>query len=181
MNLAYALGFLAGIASVAVITSLITILYKKKYGKNKNEYDERQKALRGKAYKTAYFVLMVYLIVNSLITKAFELKWAETITESLLGIFISVLVFAIICIKNDAYVSLSEKPATYLSLFSAVGFVNIGICILYYIRHKSFVTDGMLNEYAINLFSGMMFLILSSAIAVKMFHERQLRKRDGDI
>lgn len=181
MNMAYTLGFFAGIVSVAIITGLISIIYKKKYGKKKNEYDERQEALRGKAYKTAYFALMCYLIVNGLITKGLEIRWAETLTESLLGIFLSVMVFVIICIKNDAYISLSEKPATYMSLFSVIGFVNIVIGILYYIRHNTFMTDGILNEYAINLFSGVMFLILASAIAVKMFHERQSRKRDDDI
>lgn len=181
MNLAYALGFFAGIASVAVILSIISVLYKRKYGKRRYEYDERQEALRGKAYRSAYFTLMVYLAINGIIAKGFEIKWADTMTESMLGIFISVGVFVIQCIKNDAYISLSERPATYLTMFSVIGFLNILICTFYYIRHGSFMTDGMLNEIVLNLFSGIMFLILASAMAIKMFRERQLRKRDGDI
>jgi len=181
MNLAYTLGFVAGIASVAVIIAIISFLYKKKYGRKRKEYDERQEALRGKAYKYAYFTLIAYLLADGVITKGFEIRWAETITESYLGIMISVLVFAIICIKNDAYFSLTEKPGTYLVLFLVLGFVNIGVCVMRYIMHGSLITDGMLNQYAMNLFSGIMFLILAAAMAVKMFNERQLEKRDGDI
>lgn len=181
MSLAYVLGFVAGIAAVAVILTIISTLYKKKYGKKRYEYDERQELLRGKAYRSAYFVLMAYLAVNGIIVKGFEIKWADTMTESMLGIFISVTVFVIQCIKNDAYISLSEKPGTYLTLFSVIGLLNMLMCTLFYIRHGSFMTDGELNEIVLNLFSGIMFLILASAMAVKMFRERQLRKRDGDI
>jgi cytochrome bd-type quinol oxidase subunit 2 len=180
MNLAYTLGFFAGIASVAVVGSIIAIIYKKKYGRKKNEYDERQKALRGKAYKAAYFTLLAYLVISGLVTKGFGIHWAEGMVEAFLGIFLSVAVFVIICIKNDAYFSLSDRPTTYLALFSIIGFFNIGISTIEFVNHESFVTNGMLNEKTINLFCGIMFIILAITMAAKMLHEKHMMKRDGD-
>ncbi len=181
MNLAYSLGFIAGIATVAVVASIIAIIYKKKYGRKKNDYDERQEALRGKAYKAAFFTLIIYMVANGVISKGLGIIWAEAMTEALIGVFLSVTVFVVICIKDDAYLSMSDKPATYLALFSIIGFVNIGISTFFFVRNESFLTDGILNEKAVNLSAGIVFIILAIAIAAKMLHDRQIEKRDDEI
>lgn len=181
MSLAYVLGFATGIGVVAVMGIIINHLYKKKFGRKKNEYDERQEALRGKAYKAAFFTLMGYLAINGIICQGFGIEWAESFTEAFIGICISVIIFAIICIKDDAYFSISEKPGTYLILFAVIGLLNIGICLFNFIKHESFITDGLLNEKAVNLSSGIMFFILDIVLVVKMLDDKISGKREGDI
>ena len=181
MNLFYIAGFAAGVITVAIVITVINLLYKKKHGRKKPEYDERQETLRGRAYKAAYFTLLFYLILNGLVVKGFGLEWAENLTGSFIGLSISIGVFVIKCIKDDAYISLSEKPVTYLVLFSIVGFINLGVSIFRIVGHKSFMTDGLLNDNAINLTCGILFTILAAVMAVKMIKDSRSGNKDGEV
>ena len=61
-SLSYILGFLCGIAVVALVVLLIRLVFKKKSWVLCGEYDERQKAIQGCGYKYAYFTLMIAVI-----------------------------------------------------------------------------------------------------------------------
>lgn len=60
----YLAGILAGIMAVAVVTAILTAV-RKKQGRPKPEYDERQMAARGVAYRWAFLTLMLSLAVNT--------------------------------------------------------------------------------------------------------------------
>lgn len=60
----YLAGILAGIMAVAVVTAILTAV-RKKQGRPKPEYDERQMAARGAAYRWAFLTLMLSLAVNT--------------------------------------------------------------------------------------------------------------------
>ena len=60
----YVAGFLVGIASVAVVIAVMAAV-RKKQGRPKAEYDERQLAARGIAYRWAYMTLILSLLADT--------------------------------------------------------------------------------------------------------------------
>ena len=93
-------GFCCGFIAVVIVTLIIANIKRKK--NTYTEYDERQVLARGKAYKSAFFVLIGYIIVCALVN-VLEINWAELSVQMFIGLFFSTAVFVGISIFNDAY------------------------------------------------------------------------------
>ena len=65
----WVLGFCCGFIAVVIVTLIIANIKKKKNTYTK--YDERQILARGKAYKSAFFVLIGYIIACALVNDAY--------------------------------------------------------------------------------------------------------------
>ena len=84
----YLAGILAGIMAVAVVTAILTAV-RKKQGRPKPEYDERQMAARGVAYRWAFLTLMLSLAVNT----GVEAIWGPWAKPGVFGVkFVCMLV-----------------------------------------------------------------------------------------
>ena len=114
----YLAGILAGIMAVAVVTAILTAV-RKKQGRPKPEYDERQMAARGVAYRWAFLTLMLSLAVNTGV-EAIWGPWAKPGVSAWMLIFLSIGVFIVACVRKDAYFAVAQNPRTYLWLFGAV-------------------------------------------------------------
>ena len=99
----YILGFIAGLAAVA----LVRLLAGRKRRQAQN-YDERQMAARGVAYRLAYTTLVGALMADVLVQSLYG-PWTERGVDLILGIFLSVLVFILACVRHDAYFSLGRS------------------------------------------------------------------------
>lgn len=133
------LGFCCGFIVVVIVTLIIANIKKKK--NTYTEYDERQVLARGKAYKSAFFVLIGYIIACALVN-VLEINWAELSVQMFIGLFLSTAVFVGVSIFNDAYFTSNKSRK---SLLGPLAFVVGAECFGIDFGNKTFVTNGIAN------------------------------------
>ena len=119
----YVAGVLVGIGSAAVVIAVMAAV-RKKQGQPKAEYDERQLAARGIAYRWAYMTLIFSLLANTGV-EAIWGPWAKPGVAVWMMIFLSVGVFVVVCVRRDAYFAMAQDPKASLWLFGAVVVLQI--------------------------------------------------------
>lgn len=177
-SIEYFLGLVAGIVAGLALVVCLTWIIKKMGGKvgcgcQKGSYDERQMLARGQAYKTAFFTLMFYLIIISLISELFEMTLFMSFMGIWIGICFSIMVFAIICIIKDAYMSLYENAKGIIILFSVVALLNIIIGVRNIIEKCPMIEDGAISVDCMNLVVGAMFCIIVVVFGGKLIYDKK--------
>lgn len=165
------LGFAVGLFAVAALCFLIAFITKS--NQKENCYDERQKYFRSKAIQAAYAVLVVYLILYGMLNSVYGIQWFDNFTGSFIGICLSITVFAVICILNDAYVKFQEKPGQTIILFAFLSIVNLGLGFVNVFVRKSCYTNGQLNFDCINLVAGIALLIILAVFIPKQYIDKR--------
>jgi len=135
----WVLGFCCGFIAIVIVTLIIANIKKKK--NTYTEYDERQILARGKAYKSAFLVLVGYIIACALVN-ILEINWAELSVQMFIGLFLSTAVFVGVSIFNDAYFT-SNKGRK--SLLASLAFIAGAECFGIAFDNKTFVTNGIAN------------------------------------
>lgn len=162
----YIIGFLCGLAVVAIIG---TILIKRN---GRPQYDERQELARGKAFKAAFFILLYYLTVTGILDLVWGIRFGDSFTSSFLGICLAAAVFACSCIRHDAYFSVNDKPRSMVTLFIILTVVNGAIGVINLLRY-GFMPGGVLTTDSMNLICGAMSLVILIAILLKLAQDRR--------
>lgn len=165
----YVAGVLVGIGSAAVVIAVMAAV-RKKQGRPKPEYDERQMAARGVAYRWAFLTLMLSLAVNTGV-EAIWGPWAKPGVSAWMMIFLSVGVFVVVCVRRDAYFAMAQDPKASLWLFGAVVLQIPNIIIT--LRSGGFVEDGLLTWDALSPASGALFLVLTVCAIVRLRRQRE--------
>lgn len=158
----FGLGFALLIGSVLLVTLAIL---RTRGDSSAGRYDERQVIARGKAFKYAYFSILIYYLIYCCILIYIDDKWLQ-MTCTALGMFISVTVFAVSAIWNDAYVSFQEKSGSYLAIFWVLLAVNLMPVIC-----KLFSQEPM-EMTMLNLFGTLMAAAILMAMALKRRRDR---------
>lgn len=169
-NIVYAVGLAAGLLTGVVAMVIVKLIRKNKGSK---KYDERQMLARWKAYRAAFWTLVAYLCVNGIFSGTMGVVWADAMTGSFLGMFLAIMVYAVICIANDAYLPLKEKPGFYFWLFGIVMVANLAVVVVNYFDGITFITDGMLNYHSMNIAVTLVFGVLIIALAAKQIVEKK--------
>ena len=180
-------GIIAGLASVALLATIakklggkVTMVKSKKC----EEYDERQLVVRSKAFKYAFFTLMFYVVFVELINELFEMPLLCSFGGTWIGVCISIAVFVVYCVINDAYISMNENKRGILILFGGVALLNVVITIAGVLHNEieftdkiQIMQDGVLREHAIisvqsaNLACAVLFIIICATIIIKALVE----------
>lgn len=165
MSLPFAIGFAVGISIVAIVTLLI-----KAKGK-KCEYDERQVAMRGIAFKTGFitFVLCETGVFFAEILMSKPLVFFEPGILNLSIILFSLMIFVLVAIFNDAYFS-PNKP---MSKRWFIVMVILGIVTLL----RGFTADELWYK-VLNLEVGAFVIIIMLGIVIKMLITRKAGKEE---
>ena len=171
-SIPYMIGFLCGIAVVALVVLLIRFVFKKKNGVLCGEYDERQRAVQGRGYKYAYFTLMIAVVAGGLFDAWTGIKWIELFPFAVLCLWLSLCVFVTYCIAKDAYVSFQAKRKVLILIFALSALVNLGIALMEIICGNGIITDGCLNLTNANLFTGAASLQIALALCIRAIYER---------
>lgn len=173
-SLSYVLGVIAGILLVFLVYGILRVVTKRR-GKCANaQFDERQVVARGRAYRYAFFTVLFYLLGWGLFELAADIRLWDTYTGCFLGVFLSVTVFAVVAILNDAYFAVNEKPATYLGIFALVTVLNLGIGVWNLATGgEPIVEHGILTYHSVNLLVGGMFLIITIVAAVRVWQGKR--------
>ena len=160
--------FAACFLSVCIVWFIILMIIRKKDAQQIS-YDERQLIARNRAYKYAFFVLMLYFAVMELIDiiGAFEYYWAP---ESNLGVglFLSLGTFVVISIFQDAYIPSGKgKTKTSLFTFALLGIYQLYIGISKVIENGGILFDGQIN-IPVSLSIGILFIVVCMAQLLKL-------------
>ena len=173
----YALGFAAGFAAVVIVTVIIAMIIKKITGK-KTEYDERQIAIRGKAYKVGFLAYVILLAASLLIHSNFELAVIPFYLEQTLIMLIGLGAFVCFAIWNDAYFCGNEKKkqwAIFILLASAAN-----AAIFFKTRENWFTPDGIMNSCWSNLFVAVLTFVIALNAFIKIIADKQAEKNSKD-
>ena len=154
----YLAGILAGIMAVAVVTAILTAV-RKKQGRPKPEYDERQMAARGVAYRWG--------------------PWAKPGVSAWMLIFLSIGVFIVACVRKDAYFAVAQNPRTYLWLFGAVVLCQIPNFLLQ-LRSGDLVEDGLLTWNALSPACGVLFGVMFVCMLVRLRRQKREEQEDAE-
>lgn len=153
--------FVAG----ALLGIIIVVIQSKKGGMG-SVYDERQLAARGKAFKYGFFTFLAYFVLYCAQLVLMEEELIANYAAVTIGCCLSLFVFVVVAIWNDAYFSLRDKIFTYVMIFLSAGILGIFVSILEYIENQSF------GFHIIFLFTGILFLMIDLVFGLKKLKER---------
>lgn len=172
----YALGAAAGFIAVVVVTVIIALIIKKVTGK-KAEYDERQLAIRGKAYKVGCFTYVILLAASMILHSNFELAVLPFYLEQILILLAGLGTFICYAIWNDAYFCVNQKKRQWtlaILLASAANFA-----IFFKTRENWFTPEGLMNSSWTNLFVAVLTLVIALNVCFKMLADKKAEKGES--
>lgn len=135
-----------------------------------NDYDERQILARGRAFMWGFFSLMICLMVYGLTDMLME-PWCDTLTGCIICICVSLLVFASICIRQDAFAGIGQKRKRNLTVLLVLTLANLLFGVTHIID-GDLLRDGVLSFRSVSLIVGITTGIVLVVYYVHGLHER---------
>ncbi len=117
-----------------------------------NDYDERQILARGRAFMWGFFSLMICLMVYGLTDMLIE-PWCDTLTGCIICICVSLIVFAVICIRQDAFAGIGQKRKRNLTVLLVLTAANLLFGVSHIID-GDLLRDGLLSFRSVSLIVG---------------------------
>ncbi len=149
---------------------------KEKNSGMKNDFDERQIAARGKGYKVGFFTALIGLVVLILLDVAeISLPIVDT-AKYIILLFISLGMFVVYCIMNDAYIGLHTKCRSNIVLWLIIVVFEIYQAVRDIIDGEM-VKDGMITESVITIAFVVLLLVIMSAMLIR---SSQIKKREAE-
>ncbi|MCD8354580.1 MAG: hypothetical protein LUC47_09770 [Clostridiales bacterium] len=141
VNLYHALGFAAGIIVTLLVFLLIRRIWLGKW-RVRSEYDERQKAAQGVAYRNAFWTMVGYMMLGWGLN-LFDVELSTSPLFLFVGVLLGVLVYAVSCILLDAYMGLNENPRRWVVVTAVIAAVNL-VCALCNAHNSAVWTANLL-------------------------------------
>ena len=140
---------------------------------NRDEYDERQVLARGRAFMWGFFTLMICLMVYGMLDMLID-RWCDTLTGCIICICAALLVFASICIKQDAFAGIGRNRKRNLTVLLVLTLANLffGARSL---MEGDVVVDGLLTFRSVSLIVGAMM-----GVVLLMYWLHGLRDRGAE-
>lgn len=167
MSTYYIIGFCVGFLAVAIICF---IFVKKKC---KGQYDERQKAIQGVAYKFGFFAMIFYFLINGFVCTEIG-NWLPVLHMNFIGVCVGIACYAGYAIFNDAYISLNTKPfktllpLAFVSVINYIGFlVRLG-------KDDSYFYTCLLNLICAILLTAVCVMLIIKIIIDKSREKKEL-------
>ena len=169
----YNFGVFCGIFFGILLCVIIRKLVKAKNCCKKDEYDERQEILRNRGYRYAYFTSLIGTVLVLILKGAFEFNNLPGYTFLFATVmFVSVGVYVVYCIMNDAYFSLTSNRHRFIILMTILSVFNIVGGIFIVINDRPDLASETLKGY-VNIECGTIFLIVGIAMFVKSRIEKK--------
>lgn len=162
---AYSFGVLIGFF-IGLLIAVVLIFFCNRNKKFKTEYDERQKLIRGEAYKYGFTFLIIYMVFIMFFDIANVSPPLDMLSLMVSGILIGVTIVACYSIWNGAYWGLNNNVKRYMCVFIAGFILNGAIALISIIRGTMF-SDGVANGSFVNFLVTIMFAIISIVMFVR--------------
>ena len=180
-SISYIVGMLSGIAAVCLFVLVIRLLCRRHQSISKIlspeiTYDERQILSRGKAYQTAFIVLVGYVLSASCLDEFFYCPQLMSFGGLWLGVCLSILVFVSICIWKDAYLPLQENTKEFNIMGILISILNLVPGFLSLYRKQPFLVNNSISYRYINLMVGMLFLLIVLLFDLKHFYDKTAKE-----
>lgn len=117
-----------------------------------NDYDERQILARGRAFMWGFFTLMLCLMAYGFTDMLIE-PWCDTLTGCVICICVSLLVFASICIRQDAFAGIGRNRKRNQTVLLVLTLVNLMFGVSHVID-GDLLREGLLCFRSVNLIVG---------------------------
>ena len=140
-----------------------------------NTYDERQMMARGKASHHAFIAVYVYLPLDNLASSSHP--WAEPGVDALLGLALGFTVFAVACIRRNAFFCIGDNGISYLFSILALAILS-GLITVRHWRQDALIVDGRVTDRAIWLMLMAAYLIIAAALAVRIYDNKREERED---
>ena len=145
---------LGALVGVAVAGILVAVLFRNKV--LDMTFDERQQRARGQAYKCGFITMAVSLALYG-VSNLLLGTWCDALAGAVLCLCTGGAVFASVCIRKGAYLSLKENPRKVLPVLIAGTALNL-ICGIGSMMGGGLVEHGILTFRSVNLLLGIMCL-----------------------
>lgn len=172
----YALGAAAGFIAVVVVTVIIALIIKKVTGK-KAEYDERQLAIRGKAYKVGCLTYVILLAASMILHSNFDFAVMPFYLEQTLILLAGLGTFICYAIWNDAYFCVNQKKRQWTLAILLASAANFAIFVK--TRENWFTPEGLMNSSWTNLFVAVLTLVIALNVCLKIFADKKAEKGES--
>jgi len=167
-------GFVIGLI-VGLILVVCLFKYANKDGKIRTEYDERQKAVRGKAYKYAFYTdIFVQALLMLIFMSDYNLP-VENYALVFTGVIIGCIVLAAYCIWNDVYWGLNNNHKRYHAIFVIALILNF-LPVYFQAKGGSLFENGKIGMPMLNIAVIIMMVIIYAELLIKKF----IDNRSGD-
>lgn len=157
---------------IPFVLILLVVITVKLMKKQKCNFDERQELMRGKAFKYAFFSILIYGATYTIISATLEKDFMTTAAALIIGMFIGLIVFAVYNIWNEAFFSLDKTPKAYISIM-IITTVLSGYNGIISIKNGSITENGMLSIDSVSLACAITFTIILITTLVKMLYNRR--------
>lgn len=176
----YIYSITGGMLSIFIVI-LITAVFRKKK-KIRPDYDERQIAARGQAYKTGFIILWIWTLTGIVLDDKINVLFADGSILLFTTLLICGLGIAVTCIWKDAYFPVNKNPLSLIIFITAVLILNIFFLqIAVPTFPAQLLNNGKLDKNSINpLCSIFLLIILLNVIAKTGIDCRRTLTRDKD-
>lgn len=174
MSIEYILGVIVGVVvSVGVIYLFLRILTKKNHPeiKGSKRYDERQLIAQGYAYKCAFWTIVFYETIFGCLqvytNKIDGFSFFKSPINSFLGILLGVLVYGVVCVMKDAYMSVYDNAKTTSISLLLISGCNIIPAAMKFAKND-LVVDGVWDVNVLNLYAGIAVAVIMVVFWIKL-------------
>lgn len=165
MSHALKVGIIIG-AIIGLLVAIIVLASSKTDDSVKSQFDERQEAVRGRGFKYGFFTMILCDIIITML-KLLEVSLLQELEVAMvLSIMIGVMVFASYCIWNDGYFALNENRKQLMIFLVIIGVINLLLGVVNVVE-KVAIIDGRLTFRSINLFCGLLFVVIFMVMFLK--------------
>ena len=137
--------------------------------KHPDQFDERQKILRGRAFMHAFYAMVIFELICSCIYAFGDTSLLEPGTTSILAIYIGALVLGEECILVDAFIHLNQTPDLFIGLYLLNALI-LGLSARRSLLTERIISDGCPSTSTIGaIAAAICFFIWAITMLIKMF------------
>ena len=176
MNYARSAGMAIGIM-IGIILIVVCLKFANRDHKMETQYDERQMEIRGKAYRLAFYTLLIYEAVMMCLDVAEIQLPVEPYFIHFLGIVIGGTVLAEYTIWHDSYWGQNNNIKRYVVVFAACILLNL-IPLIGPIRNGSLMENGKMSIAIVNLVAVVLLVVILITTLLKMVRDRNATEEE---
>jgi hypothetical protein len=173
-----AITFSAVFIMITAVLVVAVFKFANKNGKVRTEYDERQKAIRGKAYMYAFYTeVIVQVMLMWIFLTGVELP-IENYALMFIGIILGCLVLCLYCVWNDVYWGLNNDHRRYHIVFAAGLLINLAVVVMA-ASSGMLIQNGKIGIYILNIMVLVMLVLVYAVMLIKKIMNKQAEKEEG--
>ena len=156
--------------SVILLVLLAAMILLAVADRNRCDYDERQRRVQGMAYKAAFFTQALVTVALSAAQEVCGHAWFNMLSLILVGLILSIGVFAVICVCGDAYAAIHQRPG---SIYLSFGLLIVAQLLPLTSQPLELMMQGKFTPTAMRLLVVAVLLVILIVYTAKRILERR--------